>query len=200
MAPVDVGEHGGGDQVDGGVQVEGAQLAARHAALQDAAHQGVAGFHHLFEVETGQFREIAALAGHQLADAPSIGVADALLPDLEGVAHQLGGGAGKGLQLGLPFGKAPGDVLAHHGLEQGLLAGVVQKEGALGHLGQRGDFLHLGGGIAFLDKQARGGLQQLGRAGLLAAAAAARGRGAGGGVVGHGWTFVVNDPWVSSRL
>ena len=88
-----------------------------------------------------------------------------------GVAHQLVAVTGETLELGVPFGEAPADVFAHHGLEQVFLAREVQEQRALGHPGARGHLFHPRGGKALFDKQVERGLQQLTRAGFLAALA-----------------------------
>ena len=57
--------------------------------------------------------------------------------------------------------KRPGDVLAHHGLEQLFLAREIEEQRALGDAGAGGHFLGAGGGKAFFDEQVERGVEQL---------------------------------------
>ena len=177
-------DHGRQHQVHRVVQVHRAELAPGNAPFEDASHQRMAGKDDLLLIELGDFGEVLRLAQHQLGDAGRLGGANPLPTDLVAIPQHLAGGAHKAFQLVVPFGKAPGDVLAHHGLEEFFLAGEVQKQRAFGHSGARRHLVHPCGGKPLLDKQVECGLQQLSRAGFftalaLGACGCRRGRGCG---------------------
>lgn len=181
--------HGGDHAVHGQVEVQGPELAALHTALHDALDEVMARQHDFLVIELREFGEIARLAEHQLGDAGGLGIAYALPPGAKAVAQKIAGGRAVVVQLLAPFGKAPGDGVAHHGLEKLLLAREIQEQRALGHAGARSHFLDARGGIALFDKEVESGFEQFAGAFLLAPAAFAAGFGQSlgrGGGRGHG--------------
>ena len=187
--------HGRQHDVGAVVQVHLAELAALHAALQNAPDERTAGQNHLLLVELRDLREVLGLAEHQLGDARCLGGANAFPPHLIAVSQHLAGGADKGLQLGIPLGKAACNVFTHHGFEQFFLAGEVQKQRAFGHPGAGRHLVHAGSGKAFFDEQIQRRLQQFARARFFASAAFG-GSFAGGGIVQRGRGHFLLTDWL----
>jgi hypothetical protein len=113
--------------------------------------------------------KLRGLADDQLGDARGAGGAYALPPDPHAVGAASREWCLRRLELGVPFGEAAGDVLAHHRLEQLFLAREIEEQGALGHAGAGRDFLAAGGGEAFFHEQVERGIEQFARARFLAA-------------------------------
>ena len=127
----------------------------------------------LMLVEGRQLRKIMGLAEHQFGDARGFGAAQAQPPHRHGVAQQVGRAAFKGIELGIPLGKAASNALPDHRLEQLFLARKIQEQRAFGHPGTPGDLFGLGGCKAFFNKQIQRSIQQLPRPRLFAACMAA---------------------------
>ena len=145
-------------------------LTRGNAAPQHRAQQLVRRLHHLVGIKLGDVRKVAHLGDHQLEHPGGRAVIQLAPPIGQHTAQQVCGAALKaGGELDA-LGNAGRQVVADHRLEQFFLAGVVQVERALGHAGALGHLVGAGGGKAFFDKQRQGGVQQLLRACLFAAA------------------------------
>ena len=150
------------------VQVQLPKLAAGHAALQHPADQLLSWLDHFLLVKLGDFWKIARLAEHQLGDAGGARSANVLPPGCIAVAHHVGGAALKGLEFIIPALKTPGDVFAHHCLEQLLFAGKVQKQRSLGDASAGRYSLYAGGSVTALDEEIQRRVEQFTRTRFLA--------------------------------
>ena len=146
-----------------------AELALRDAALDHAGDHPLGRLHHLLAVELADVGKIAHLGQHQLADARGARLADAPPPLVDQLRQQLAHRPVEAAHEVLAVGDLARDVLADHRLQQLLLARVVEVERALGGAGARRHLLGARGGEALLDEQLEGRVEQLLRAGLLAA-------------------------------
>lgn len=180
MLPDHQEHHRGDHAVHGQVQIHGPELAALHAALQDAPDQLMAWKNHLLVIELRKLGKITRLAEHEFGDARRLGAADALPPGLEAVAQQIGGRCAVVVEFLAPLAEAARDAVAHHGLEKLLLAREIEEQRALGNPGPGGDLFDAGGGVALFHEEVERGFQQLART-LVLAAAALSGRLGGGG-------------------
>ena len=168
------GDHAVHDRGD----VERPELTAGHAALQHATQQGVGGGEDLVHVELRQFGEGRGLVHEQHDQARGLGGAHPQPPGAGQLVQQLGAGAVVHVGEVARFHDDLGQVVAHHGLEELILAGVVEVERAFGGAGLARHVFDAGGRQALAQEQAQPGFQQFLGAGGLAPLArfAQRGR------------------------
>ena len=171
------------------VQRQRAELAAVDAALHAAAEQAVGRDHDLVGVELCQLGEVAHLGEHDLVDGRRRRVADALPPGVQQLAQQVGAAAFELRRDLFALGDQARQRLPHHGLEEFLLARVVEVQRALGDAGALRHLFGARAGEALLDEQGQRRVQQFLRSRFLAALAR----------VGLGGGAHLNDLRVSNR-
>ena len=143
-----------------GVDVDGPEFAARDAALEHAGHHAAAAVDDFFLVKAGQSGKLPASAMTSLMMPEVLVAPSSLPPGMDHLAQQLGAVA---VELGdhvLGLADDGHDGVAHHGLEQLFLVGVIQVQRALRHAGAARDVFQPGGGKAPFDEQVEGRRQQ----------------------------------------
>ncbi|EEF22379.1 conserved hypothetical protein, partial [Ricinus communis] len=161
MLPDDQGEHRGDEHLGHRRDVDRAEFTPRDAPFEHRRHGPGAAGDDFFLVKAGQLREIVRFGHDELDDAGSLGRAQPLPPGVDQLAQQVGAVA---VELGDGRFRLPDhghDIAAHDGLEQLFLVFVIQVQGALGHAGAARDVFQACGGVATLDEQVDGRLQQL---------------------------------------